>query len=249
MIKFVVFTTPRTGSTLLVKSLDTHPEIFCAGELFFLKKGIFHNESQYPFIRIPFVGNKINYLVNYPKLLLGLKTFLNKFYSGHGEKGKAKGFKLMHFQTYYTPGIFDYLKKNNVKTIVLIRRNVLRNALSDLRARSTKVYHNESGGKSAAIPKFTVSIPELAAKMSQIQGFNRQLESASKNLDRKVLYYEDFENWSQTISGVLKYLQVSDLPLAAVSKKLNPDKLQEMIENYQEVENWLNKNGYAEFLD
>ncbi len=249
MTKFVVFTTPRTGSTLLVKSLDTHPEIFCAGELFFLKKGIFHKESQYPFIRIPFVGNKINYLVNYPRLLLGLKIFLDRFYSGDGVTRKAKGFKLMHFQTYYTPGIFDYLKNNSVKTIVLIRRNVLRNALSDLRARSTKVYHNESGGKSSAIPKFMVNIPELAAKMTQIQGFNRQLELASKDLDRKIIYYEDFEEWPQTISGVLKYLQVSDIPLAAVSKKLNPDKLHEMIENYKELEDWLNKNGYAEFLD
>lgn len=36
MTKFIVFTTPRTGSTLLVKSLDTHPEIFCAGEIFLL---------------------------------------------------------------------------------------------------------------------------------------------------------------------------------------------------------------------
>jgi len=247
MTKFVVFTTPRTGSTLLVKTLDSHPEILCAGELFFFKKGIFHTENQYPFIRVPFVGNKINYLINYPKLLISLKGFLNQFYSV-GNK-KATGFKLMHYQTYYTPGIFNYLKNNDVKVIVLIRKNVLRNALSDLRARNTKIYHNEGGNVNAIIPKFKVDIAELASKMKQIQGFNQQLETASKELDRKIIYYEDFENWQQTFSGIMQYLEVTDIPLTAVSKKLNPGNLNEMIENYEELTGWLNKNGYGEFLN
>lgn len=247
MTKFVIFTTPRTGSTLLVKTLDTHPEVLCAGELFFLKKGIYHVECQYPFIRIPALGNKVNYLINYPKILLTIKSFLNNFFKTADTKIKATGFKLMHFQTYYTPGIFSYLENNGVKTIVLIRKNVLRSTLSDLRARATKVYHNEGGG--TVVPKFKVDIAVLEKKMKEIEEFNKQLESASKKLDRKIVYYEDFGNWDQTISGILKYLDIADIPLKAVSKKLNPDKLDEMIENYTEVTGWLNKNGYGEFLD
>ncbi|MEP7319818.1 MAG: hypothetical protein ABI921_13780 [Panacibacter sp.] len=248
MTKFVVFTTPRTGSSLLVKTLDTHPAIFCAGELFFFKKGIFHTEAQYPFLRIPFIGNKLNYLVNYPFIFLSLKGFLNKFYDSKTAKAAA-GFKLMHFQTYYTPGVMKYLQTNQVKTLVLIRKNVLRNTLSDLRARSTKVYHNEGGNKSTAIPKFKVDIQELAKKMQQIGGFNRQLENDSKNLDRKIIYYEDFENWDAAISGILQYLNVDNIPLQAASKKLNPEKLEDMLENYAEVSKWLNENGYSKYLD
>ena len=249
MTKFVIFTTPRTGSTLLIKSLDAHPEILCAGELFFFKGTIYHTEYKYSFWRLPFIGNKLNYVFNYPKLLLTLTGFLNNFFADTKDGKKAKGFKLMHFQTYYTPGIFNYLKSNDVKVIVLIRKNVLRNTLSDLRARSTKIYHNEAGIKTDWLPKFHIDINELSKKMKQIERFNIQLEEASKNLDRKIVYYEDFENWQPTISGILQYLNVTDSPLEAVSKKLNPEKLEDMIENYAEVNSWLTQNGYDKYLD
>lgn len=248
MTKFVVFTTPRTGSSMLIKTLDTHPAIFCAGELFFFKKGIYHTETQYPFLRIPFIGNKLNYLVNYPLIFLSVKGFLNKFFTGKPEKA-AVGFKLMHFQTYYTPGVMKYLQQSNVKTLVLIRKNVLRNTLSDLRARSTKVYHNEAGNKNAAIPKFNVNIEELGKKMKQIEGFNKQLENDSKNLDRKIIYYEDFENWDVALGEILEFLDVENIPLQAASKKLNPEKLEDMLENYTKVATWLNENGYSKYLD
>ena len=58
MTKFVIFTTPRTGSTLLIKSLDNHPEVLCAGEVFFFKGAIYHNEWRYPFIKLPIVHKK-----------------------------------------------------------------------------------------------------------------------------------------------------------------------------------------------
>jgi Sulfotransferase domain len=249
MTKFIVFTTPRTGSSLLIKSLDQHPEIFCAGELFFFKGDIYHNEQRYPFLRLP-VNNKINYLINYPKVFLTLNNFLDRFYSEKkNESIKAKGFKLMHFQTYYTPGIFSYLKRKDVKVILLIRKNVLRNTLSDLRARSTKVYHNEGDDAVATIPRFKVDIHELGKKMQQIEGFNKQLVESTENLNRKIIYYEDFENWDDTISDVLDYLQVSKITLQAASKKLNPDNLEEMIENFSEMSGWLTQNGYGKYLN
>ncbi|CAN5159144.1 hypothetical protein BH11BAC6_BH11BAC6_09320 [soil metagenome] len=247
MTKFVVFTTPRTGSSLLIKSLDAHPEVFCAGELFFFKGDIYHNECRYHFLRLP-VGNKLNYLINYPKIFLSLKSFLNKFFNSNTKGEKAKGFKLMHFQTFYTPGIFDYLKNNKVKVIVLIRKNVLRNTLSDLRARATKVYHNEQGSQNN-IPKFNVNLEELGNKMKQIEGFNIQLEKAAKNFDHKIVYYEDFENWDATISGILQYINVKDIPLHAASKKLNPEKLSDMIANYDEFSGWIANNGYNKYID
>src|SRR4051812_37461518 len=248
MTKFVVFTTPRTGSSVLIKTLDVHPEIFCGGEMFFFKGVIYHNEIHYPFWRFP-LSSKINYLVNYPKVFLTLPRFLDKFYATNNALIKAKGFKLMQYQAYYTPGIFSYFRRHDVKAIVLIRKNVLRNTLSDLRARSTKVYHNESSVATVTIPKFHVDVNELEKKIKQIESFNKQLEKSTTNLDRKIIYYEDYENWDETIADVLKYLNVKDIPLKAASKKLNPHSLEEMIGNYAEVETWLNANGYNKYLD
>src|SRR5262249_19790651 len=149
----------------------------CAGELFFFKGDIYHTEHQYPFWRFP-VSSKVNYLINYPKIFLTLNNFLNKFYEKNSKDLiKAKGFKLMHFQTYYTPCILNYIRKNNIKVIVLMRKNILRNTLSDLRARSTKVYHsNDNAIATATMPMFKVELQELTTKMRQIEGFNKELE-------------------------------------------------------------------------
>ena len=148
--------------------------------------------------------------------------------------------------------------------------NILRNTLSDLRARSTGVYHNTGEVKSAAVPKFRVDLHELKQKMNEIEEEFRLLanmqyycsaldaffilmegnesgEGITTLLSR--LAYEDFENWNQTISAVLGYIGVADIQLKAASNKLNPEKLQDMIENYEEVNKWLSENGYGAFAD
>jgi len=246
MTKFVVFTTPRTGSTLLVKSLDTHPEIFCAGEIFLLGGTSFHGECSFHFWKLP-LPKKMIYVLNFPNMWMNLKSFLNRFFtSRNGER--ARGFKLMHFQTAYLPGITEYIKKNDVKVILLLRENLLKNTLSDLRARQTGVYHN-SGKSTEKLPKFHIDLELLGKKMAEIERFNRQLEQTTASMDRLKITYEEFDNWDATMSKVLNFLNVKNIPLAPVSKKLNPSKLEDMIANYDEMKSWLQQNNYAHFLD
>ena len=246
MTKFIVFTTPRTGSTLLVKSLDTHPEIFCAGEIFLLSGTQFHGECSFPFWKLPLPKKALD-LLNYPKMWMSLVPFLNRFYTPvKGEK--AKGFKMMLFQTYYTPGLIKYIKKHNIKVILLLRENLLKNTLSDLRARNTGVYHN-NGSVVEKLPKFHVDIDALNKKMAEIAGIQKELENITASMDTLKITYEDFENWDATMSKVLNFINVKDIALPTVSKKLNPDKLEDMIENYDEMQTWLKQKKYAHFLD
>ena len=246
MTKFVVFTTPRTGSTLLVKSLDTHPEIFCAGEIFLLGGTSFHGECSFRFWKLP-LPKKMIYVLNFPNMWLNLNRFLNTFFAP--KKGvQAAGFKLMHFQTAYLPGITDYIKQNEVKVILLLRENLLKNTLSDLRARQTGVYHN-SGATTEKLPKFHVDLDMLGQKMAEIDGINKQLEQTTAGMDRLKITYEAFDDWNTTMGKVLDFLRVSNLPPSPVSKKLNPNKLEDMIENYDEMKQWLQQNSYAHFLD
>lgn len=246
MTKFIVFTTPRTGSTLLVKSLDAHPEIFCAGEIFLLGGTSFHGECSFRFWKLP-VSKKLIYVLNFPNMWMNLKSFLSRFFTAkNGEH--AKGFKLMHFQTAYLPGIIDYIKKNDVKVILLLRENLLKNTLSDLRARHTGIYHN-SGKTTEKLPKFHVDTAVLGKKMAEINSINKQLEQTTASMDRLKIAYEDFDNWDATMSKILNFINVKDIPLTPVSKKLNPSKLEDMIDNYDEMKNWLQQNNYAHFLD
>lgn len=245
MTKFIVFTTPRTGSTLLVKSLDTHPDIFCAGEIFLLGGTKFHGESSFRFWKLP-LPNKFIYLLNFPNMWMNLFPFLDAFFKP--TKALAKGFKLMHFQTAYLPGITNYIQNNNVKVILLLRENLLKNTLSDLRARQTGVYHN-SGGNTEKLPKFKVDLNMLGTKMAEIDSINKQLEQTTAGMDRLKITYESFDDWDGTMRKVLQFINVPETNLSPVSKKLNPDRLEDMIENYDEMKDWLVANNYGHFLD
>lgn len=249
MNKFVVFTVPRTGSTLLIKTLDTHPEIFCAGELFFFSGKTYHTECQYRFWRLKFLNSKLHYLLNYPKLLLTLSTFMNRFFTVKENNIKAKGFKLMYYQTLYTPGIIKYLKHQNVRVILLQRENILRNALSDIRARSTGIYHNTGDDEMNNLPKLDVDIEILKNKMGQIERTQKLIEKTVNGMQVMKLSYEELNvNWNEAMKKVLNFLQVKEMPLPAPVKKLNPERLEEMVENYGDVKEWLKENKYENFI-
>jgi LPS sulfotransferase NodH len=250
MTKFVIFTLPRTGSTLLSKSLDKHPEIFCDDEIFHFAFREYFSEEQFRFLKIPFLPKKINYIVNYPATYLRLPSFLNKYFRNKkGENFKARGFKLMYYQTFYMPGLINYLKKNDVKIILLLRENILRNALSDLRARATGIYHHQDDNEEqrSGLSKLNVDTDALKQKMNNIVHQNQKLEAIVKNMDYIKIHYEDFADWDVTMNKIADFLHVSRQPVKAGAKKLNPDALQDMIANYTEVESWLKQNNYAEF--
>ena len=251
MTKFVIFTLPRTGSTLLSKSLNRHPEIFCDDEIFHFSFRDYFSPNQFHFLKLRFLPKKINYITNYPFTYLRLKKFLDRYFTNKpGENFKARGFKLMYYQTFYMPGLVSYLKKNNIKIILLLRENILRNALSDLRARATGIYHNQDDNEEerSGLEKLHVDIKELQQKMNGIVQQNKKLAEVVSNMDHINIYYEDFTYWDKTMNNIEGFLHVSAAAISAGAKKLNPDDLEDMIANYDEVENWLKQNNYAEFI-
>jgi hypothetical protein len=250
MTKFIILTTARTGSTMLVKALQTHPEIVCTGENFLLKRKMVPKDFRFPFWKFPFLPNKVQYALNLPKLWFGLNRFLDDFYSGYHKERvgiKAKGFKLMVYQTYFMPGIFQYLKKNNIKVIVLFRENILKNALSLLRAIETGIYRIKDGN-TVRLPKLYVDVNLLEKQMGRAVLAKKELEVKTASLDRLKIAYEDFQNWDASVNKILKFLGVSSIPLAVATKKINPDKLEDMVENYDEMIGWIKQKGYGRFL-
>ena len=248
--KFIIFTLPRTGSTLLSKSLNKHPEIFCDDEIFHFSFRDYFSPYQFRFWKFRFLSKKINYVINYPRTFLILKNFLDKFYANApGEHFKARGFKLMYYQTLYTPGLLSYLRRNHVKIILLLRENIFRNALSDLRARSTGIYHyqNETEPALNGLPKLYVDTASLQNKMLHIIDQNKKLEDIMGSMNNIKIRYEDFSDWDNTMKRITAFLGVSTQQIPAGTKKLNPVKLEDMVENYDEVTSWLRKNNYAEY--
>lgn len=246
--KFVIITLPRSGSTVLVKTLDKHPKIFCAGELFYFHGKIYHPECQFPFWKIRILGNKMNYLLNFPNVILRLKRFMDNFFYKQKTEYKAVGFKMMYQHILYMPGIMSYLKKNKVKVILLTRKNILRNVLSDMKARESGVYHNEQGSDQHAFKKLHVDLQLLSEKMKETEKWAKKLESIATDMKCLKIDYADFVHWEEMTNNIFDFLEVSKAQIQPATEKLNPPALENMIDNFEEVKNWTMKNGYAEMI-
>ena len=133
---FIIITSQRTGSTMLVRLLDSHPDVFCLGEMFFQKK-----ESDYSY-RTYFGANYSRKILNVFNRASAVKGYLDEFYSRNN--CGATGFKFMYGQARSFPprfpSVLDYAKKNEIKIIHNICSNYLRLLTSRVSAKKSGVY-------------------------------------------------------------------------------------------------------------
>ena len=203
---FIIFTTQRSGSTVLARTLDEHPEIFCAGELFHENNDIHHPEWYFPSWALSEknkILRKVDKIINYPNLRLRAIPHVNKFYTKKNHE-KARGFKLMITHMRSMPFLWNYLKQNNIKVIVLIRKNIFKTALSRLRKDETRVPHVTN--KFTESPKLRIDPEKLLKQLHALEKTNKQLLDYSKGMDRIILYYEDFSQWDEMLNKVFTFL-------------------------------------------
>ena len=254
MTPFYIFSTQRSGSTVLIKTIDQHPEILCAGELFFPGHGIHHQEFQYPFFGKQLITNKkILTVLNKPLLGSHVHKFLDTFYRCAGnDSTNAVGFKLMLGQYNLSPAAFQKSLQDK-KCILLIRKNLLRMALSKIQASASKVYHvpaQEDEGKK--LPeniqkKLRISPPHLYSMMQKLEADNNQLLNVAK--DALKIEYEEFSNWSKVIDKITVYLQVKQMDLSPALRKIGDSSLENTIENFDEVRNYILSSRFSYLIE
>ena len=247
MTKFVILTTQRSGSTVLTRTIDEHPEVFCAGEVFLESKaGMHHPEWHFPAWSI--VGkkqSKVNKMVNYLNLKLNAIKHIKVFYSS-AEGARAKGFKLMYSHIKSAPFIWDYIKNNDIKVIVLIRENVFRVALSRYRMNKTGVAHSDSKIQSQSI---NVPVQQLLQETSRLEQVNKKILELSAETNRILIYYRDFNDWNFLLGKIFAFLNVSTMALPPVLKKVSADDWRQGINNYKEIEAAFKVHHLDKYLD
>src|SRR4051812_39716058 len=255
MTPFIIFTAQRTGSTVLARTLDEHPEIFCAGELFHKDNDIHHLEWRFPSWALSGknkILGKINkdtpilQLINYPNMWLRAIPHVKKFYQTTEANEKARGFKLMITHIRTMPYLWNYLKANNTKVIVLIRKNIFKTALSRLKKNVTHVPHVT--GTLVEHSKVHISPAELLQHMHRLEKVNLQLIDYTEGMDRIILYYEDFDQWNNVLNKVFNFLEVSNVTLLPVLSKLSTKEWREEVKNYIEIEKLIRENNYTQYL-
>lgn len=241
---FVVIFYPRTGSTYLVKVLNSCSNIICHSELFQVDvkafKRAFLDEKYIPEVRDWFKQTKdldklFKYRNRFPV------SFLNKIYSMDTEK--SIGFKFYPKQGKKTMN--HLLDDKNIKKIFIHRENLLNNFVSHKLASKTGKWDRYEG-ETPKLNTVKIDIPEFKkfeAEQSQYYDVHKKRLDNSGQSFLEVSYEQvtsnfpiaDFENFLDT--------PLNDISFEVNQKKQNPFTLQQMIENFDEVNEELIKSG------
>lgn len=240
MKKFIIITTQRSGSTFFWRFLNQHPDLHVKGEMF-LKS--LNDSSSYVNFNSKSLMRRFN---SYFGRSRNIQNYLDSFYS-EVPAAKAAGFKVMYNQI--SEGFDDYLFNNDVSIIHLIRENILKIIVSAESARVRNLYHAEKETKIEKI-KVRINTNNLLEIIQNKYAAVQSHKDRYKNLPYLETYYEKIvDNFDKEISKVFEFLGVSscdglDVPL----KKINPDSLSEIIENYDDVVNKMKGTPFENFL-
>jgi LPS sulfotransferase NodH len=216
---FVVLTSQRTGSTLLIRSLDSSSRIFCAGELFRRGRGIHHLEYQFPF--------KLLGSVNLGKLCdafasrFRIRKHLSNFYLAAGVGVEAVGFKLMVSQLRRYPEILSTAVTMGSRLLFLFREDTLAAALSYCRAKASGVFHSDRLHDADMRPSIVVGENEFVRVLRECKLDKQELVRIHRQYGGLLMRYEDMvSNWDELIEKLGIELGLNDLRVAKALSKL-----------------------------
>lgn len=242
MIKFVVLSRQRSGSTLLVRSLSSHPQIQCHGEIFLAKNTRLPTYEAY---RTASLKRRLAHPF-FKKWLI--YNFLAEVYTSAAADIEALGFKLMYGQAREFWPVKNWIKDDDVRVIHLIRTNMLKTILSSKTSKVRQVAHSTKPVAPIKVHLDPVEIKMLLNKMTKQLEVNRRLFADHPHLE---ITYEGFvANRDQETDRMLDFLGIESFtPLTSDLVKLSSDSLEDLIENYDEIAQTLTGTAYEKFLD
>jgi len=237
---FIILGWSRSGTTMLVDSINQQKNIMCNGELFHSRNGVFFKTN----------------IWKSPKDLLDAP--LNYKYI------KAYGLKMLFTQVKNLKNnnnfsLLDYLKEKNLKIIIMTRRNVFLRNLSSEKAFETNCYRiterklkeNPDIIKESNI-KIEFDIPRYKRFLKERQETDEMFKNFfnENNINYKEIFYEDVisENKDFFYKDLMLFLGVKEEDYIKVentkSFKQNIYKLEEQISNFDEVKETLADDIY-----
>lgn len=246
--KFIIFGLQRTGTSWIETLLDSHPDIRCFGEIFYFFHGRFplrkargrRTELSY---RRNVESSRRNRLMHYISKKKLINATLDEIYSRPGYA--AIGFKLMYDQAKQFPAVLEYAHNYNVKLIHVVRSNVLKTYISLFSAKQRSLVHTT---KKVVVGKINLPTRLLLRKIKKIDYQNIYWEKFFKNcnLDYLKLEYESMlNNSSKNRKELLSFLMVNDkMDLTSNLRKINPNNLEDVISNYNQVRTYLTGTPY-----
>ena len=246
LVKFVIAGQQRTGSTMLVLSLDQHANICCRGELFIKVYPNTTRASYEAYIRQS-IGHRARHLF---RRKYSTTTYLNEIFSAprslftdddKWRNCKAVGFKMMYEQAMKHPAAWSYFRDGRFQVILLARRNPLRILLSRRIRRQTGVVNRMSNddvpSEISAPDRIKVDVTNLLRTLENLASINQRWEKLASSMSSMRVNYEDMErDMPREIDRILDFLGMPRQPgLEPPTVKLNAAAIADIVTNYEEV--------------
>ena len=260
MVKFLIITQPRSGSAWFMSCLDSHPQIYCpALTTLFSKynlsplKGFkplflqFYNpESPYYKYRSRSFKRQITHYFNRKKNIF---DFLSEMYAER-DNAEAIGFKVNYSQIRKHKMVFSWIKRNNGKIIQLVRYNLLKRLVSHKIAHARNLCHSTH---SVAPVKVQIDpnalIDDFHKRQKRFDRYKKIFVDVFDIPYLEVRYETLLTDFDSEIHRTLQFLEVdAEAPLSSSLVKVNPDRIEDIIENYSEVKQVLMATEFSSFL-
>ena len=223
--RLCILTNGRTGSELLVELLDSHPDMRCESEIL--------REPQRDPVR--FVRGRVH--------------------SAWRHRAKAYGFKFITGQASSLgwrrdlPGFLNALEAHGFVFVRLRRRNLLRQAVSSIRARQVREWHVRTADERDAS---YIDPAHLIYTMRTLEMLHEYLETALPGTKLIDLVYEDDigdeHNRERTLATLFSAVGLAPIAPRSTLRKQTPTELADAISNLDEVVSAVRTTRYAEYL-
>lgn len=245
--KFIILGAARTGSTLLVKTLNTVAGVRCHGELLGPDRVRGYEDG----VDLEHTGEQER-RAREQRLLEARDedplAFITAAMSGDY---KAGGFKVI-YSTFALPQwqdlIATLLEDRDMHFVHLARHNHLRRYVSEKIANSGGPIHSGAGGRGDIAASIEVNIEEFQQHSAQVEAEFEAINARLAAANTLQLSYENLaRNTADTVAGVCDFLDVAveREQISPALQKVGAADLRDTISNYDEL---LNHNATREQL-
>ena len=165
---------------------------------------------------------------------------------------KVKLYQLRHIQEVWVRPFLRRLQQNEWRIIYLERRNLLRQAISEMVARTRDQWHDttENPLQGQKVPIDPQQLLQKIEWLAQQAVLEKEILNGVPHL---YLVYEDdllsLQQHQTTADRVFRYLGVEPVAATATFSRTTPDHLADFVENYEQVVEVIQPSKYAHFLD
>jgi len=244
--KFVVLTTNRSGSTWLMSTLNSLPQVTAQGELFLPRIRVKDRRWDSDFSRPRFIETKSKGLAFRP---FSVFAYLSDLYRTPG----TVGFKLMYAQLRSYPEILAYLIRHRIRVVHLIRRNHLDVLLSYAIKAKIGQAHLLSGQSAPDDIHVELDSENLIGRLEWLQ---KQQTMARKllrwsRLPHLEVSYEDLLRDQAHFYLIWDFLSIQSKEQTPQSTlvKIRREGQRDVISNYDQVKEVLACSKFAELLE